>query len=232
MISKNLINKKGLQPMTATCFAIFESTPITENVRKSISNQTFYTMKGLNIARKKNGKNSSKTQAQMVQRTRWTKVLDLEALFEPASQIGFPRRKTTETYHNAFMSANTNAEAVSVSEDLEVTVNYPEILCAQGRLKLPRSLSVSADAETRTLTFTHAAEGNGCRRYANDQLYALVVETTLEDSELYELGTRSESEPVAATLPEDWDMDSLAIYVFATTADGKKASNSKYLETA
>lgn len=232
MINFYFNKNNNLQPMAATCFAIFESTPITENVRKSISNQTFYTMRGLNIARKKNGKNSSKTQAQMVQRTRWTKVLDLEALFEPASQIGFPRRKTTETYHNAFMSANTNAEAVSVSEDLEVTVNYPEILCAQGRLKLPRSLSVSADAETRTLTFTHAAEGNGCRRYANDQLYALVVETTLEDSELYELGTRSESEPVAVTLPEDWDMDSLAIYVFATTADGKKASNSKYLETA
>ena len=212
--------------------ARFRSTPITSDVQNSIDNQTFSKWRTLNIAKKKVNENKSRTLPQLQQRARWQKAIDLDDLFELSSEIGFPSRSATLDYHNAFLKANANEKVIAVSDDLEVTVNYPEILCAQGRLKLPRSLSVSADAETRTLTFTHAAEGNGCRRYANDQLYALVVETTLEDSELYELGTRSESEPVAVTLPEDWDMDSLAIYVFATTADGKKASNSKYLETA
>ena len=228
MFVETFITKK--LESNSKCFAIFQSTPITEDVRNSLSNQTFYTLKGQNIARKKISKNGSRSQAQLVQRTRWAKALDLETLFEPASQIGFPKRKSTESYHNAFMAENVNKDAVEVSEELEVTVNYQNIRCAKGKLKVPKDFSVTADAEMHTLTFTHAAEEDGCQRYSTDRLYALVVETTEEDSELFELGTRAGSEPITVNLSESWDMGLLAIYVFALTADGKKASDSLYLE--
>ena len=139
-------------------------------------------------------------------------------------------RHRKSSYHNAFMAENVNKDAVEVSEELEATVNYQNIRCAKGKLKVPKDFSVTADAETHTLTFTHAAEEDGCQRYSTDRLYALVVETTEEDSELFELGTRAGSEPITVNLSESWDMGSLAIYVFALTADGKKASDSLYLE--
>ena len=69
-----------------------------------------------------------------------------------------------------------NDGLVTVNEDLEVTVSYPDVLCAQGRwIKLPRTMSVSADAEMRSLTFTHVAEENGTMRYGDDMLYAMVL---------------------------------------------------------
>ena len=115
---KNYNPKIKKMDVTSKCFAIFQSTPITEDVRNSLSNQTFYTLKGQNIARKKISKNGSRSQAQLVQRTRWAKALDLETLFEPASQIGFPKRKSTESYHNAFMAENVNKDAVRISASL------------------------------------------------------------------------------------------------------------------
>lgn len=213
--------------------ATFYNTAITEDITKSISHQTLCKWKGLNVAKKKISANSSKTIAQQMQRKRWAKAFELNVLFAPASEVGFPERKPTESYHNAFMAANGNERAIPVSEDLEVTVSYPDVLCAQGRwIKLPRTMSVSADAEMRSLTFTHAAEENGTMRYGDDMLYAMVVDTDLQDAELYELNARNNSEPVMITLPDDWDMDALAVYVFALTADKKKASNSKYMEIA
>ena len=110
--------------------ATFYNTAITEDITKSISHQTLCKWKGLNVAKKKISANSSKTIAQQMQRKRWAKAFELNVLFAPASAVGFPERKPTESYHNAFMAANGNERAIPVSEDLEVTVSYPDVLCA------------------------------------------------------------------------------------------------------
>lgn len=209
--------------------AIFKSTPMTEDVRKSISNQTFAIVRGQNVARKKISRNSSKTVPQQQQRARIKRMADVEELFDLSSEIGFPKRPATWTTANAFTSANLKNGALTVDDTLEVTVDYAQILCSQGRRKLPRTFTVAADAESRTLTFTHSVELRGRNRNVNDKLYAMVVAPELEDAELFDLGTRAESEPVVVEVPEDWDMASLEVYVFALSPNGKVASDSRHL---
>lgn len=209
--------------------ARFRSTPITSDVQNSIDNQTFSKWRTLNIAKKKVNENKSRTLPQLQQRARWQKAIDLDDLFELSSEIGFPSRSATLDYHNAFLKANANEKVIAVSDDLEVTVNYEAILCAKGRRKLPHTFSVTADGENQTLTFTHSTEARGSKRDKTDELYAMVVAPELEDAELFELGTRTDSEPVTVTLPEGWDVNSVEVYVFALSADGTKASNSLHL---
>ena len=209
--------------------AIFNSTPITEGVRQSISNQTFAIVRGQNVARKKISRNSSKTVPQQQQRARMKRIADVEELFELSSEIGFPKRPATWTTANAFTSANLKNGALTVDDTLEVTVDYAQILCSQGRRKLPRKFTVTADAESRTLTFTHSVELRGRNRNVNDKLYAMVVAPELEDAELFDLGTRAESEPMTINVPEGWDMASLEIYVFALSPNGRIASDSRHL---
>ena len=116
-----------------------------------------------------------------------------------------------------------------MDDSLEVTVDYAQILCSQGRRKLPRTFAVTADTESRTLTFTHSVESRGRNRNVNDKLYAMVVAPELEDAELFDLGTRAESEPMTINVPEGWDMASLEIYVFALSPNGRIASDSRHL---
>ena len=113
--------------------AIFKSTPMTEDVRKSISNQTFAIVRGQNVARKKISRNSSKTVPQQQQRARIKRMADVEELFDLSSEIGFPKRPATWTTANAFTSANLKNGALTVDDSLEVTVDYAQILCSQGR---------------------------------------------------------------------------------------------------
>lgn len=209
--------------------ATFKSTPITSDVQNSIDNQTFCKWRSMNIAKKKVGENKSNTLAQQKQRLRMEKVVELSAPFDVAAQIGFPGKNSVEDYVNAFVGANLNDRVVEVNDDLEVTVNYEEIQCAKGRRMLPRSFTVTLDAETKTLTFTHSTEARGKLRDKEDKFYALVVEPDLVDSELYDLDTRTGTEPVTITLPEEWATSALEVYVFALSKDGKKASNSRHL---
>ena len=198
---------------------------------QSMAENTYYRSRGKNIVKVKIDTNNSRTLKQQQQRAKMRTLIPLCKALNTPIHAGFPERPTDFSAWNAFVSLNVGH--VSVTEDLEVTVSYPDVLCAQGRwIKLPRTMSVSADAEMRSLTFTHAAEENGTMRYGDDMLYAMVVDTDLQDAELYELNARNNSEPVMITLPDDWDMDALAVYVFALTADKKKASNSKYMEIA
>lgn len=209
--------------------AVFKSTPITSDVQNSIDNQTFSKWRGINVAKKKINENKSEKPKQLQQRARWRKALELEKLFRLSSEIGFPSRPVTQDYHNAFLSTNANKRAIEVSEDLEVTVNYDAILCSKGQRVLPRTFTVSADSENRTLTFTHSVEARGSDRDKTDELYAMVVAPELKDAELFELGSRIDAEPVTISLPENWSVDAIEVYVFVLSADGKKASDSRHL---
>lgn len=184
------------------------------------------------MVKQKVGANTSNTPAQQRQRLRWAKMADLEALFEEASVIGFPGRPKACTPNNIFRQLNTNSEVVEVSDALEVTVNYPRICCAKGRLKLPASVAVSREGGDNSLAFSIGAEENGTRRQVTDVIHVLVVETVLEEALLAELGSRGDGGIKTVELQEGWSMDNLAIYLFVVSADGKRASVSKYLELA
>lgn len=209
--------------------AIFKATAIAGRTKNSVDKLTFCHTRGRNVVKTKIDENKSKTPLQQKQRKLWAELQKLDAIFDEAVLVGFPSRANYLTAHNAFVKANVTA--VQVSEELEATVDYTKIVCSQGRLKVP-TVSVTADAEQGQLTFTHKQERYGKRHKADDQLYAMVVDKTLGEGELFQLDKREDKDPVVVELPEEWTMDSLAVYVFALSADGHMASNTKYVKVS
>ena len=205
--------------------ARFRSTPITSDVQNSIDNQTFSKWRGINVAKKKINENKSEQPKQLQQRARWRKALELEKLFRLSSEIGFPSRPATQDYHNAFLSTNANKRAIEVSEDLEVTVDYPVMqLGNHDDRDLPEQITVTADADAHTLTFTHGAEEYGAYAEPTDRLYAALYNPALRRSVLCELNTRGDTEPVTVNVPSRWEMSDVQVYVFVLSEDGRYGS--------
>lgn len=208
--------------------AIYQATAVARRLKKSLGEQTFCRNRGRDVVKMKVEENTSNTPLQQRHRLAWKRKLELEELFDEASYIGFPKRPEFQTFHNAFMQAN--GEVVEVNESLEVTVDYTRILCAQGKLRVPKVMSVTCSADDRQLVFTHNAEKNGYKKREDDMLYAAVLEKELEELEVLELNRRSEDEAVIFQMPEDWVVEQLAVYVFVLSKDKHKASNSVYME--
>ena len=119
---------------------------------------------------------------------------------------------------------------IEVDDDLQVTVHFEDILCAKGRVRSVDGMTVKLDAGTRTVQLELAPETTeGWRRQMSDRVYALVGETVQMDAKLVEVGTRGEGGSTSVTLRQRWDPEKVVVYVFATTADGKRASNSEYV---
>lgn len=92
-------------------------------------------------------------------------------------------------------------------------------------------MSVTADAEAHLLTFSITEpQGIVSHSKGNDVYYAVVLETNLQEMAMEALGERDAMEATTMTLPDTWDMNALAVYVFTTSQNGKQASKSVYLE--
>ena len=208
---------------------IFNPTSIVEDLRKSVGNQTFYLLKGQNVARKKQaGRTDAPSEEQRKQRARFAAGADLQWLFAEAAEKGLPSHPRQMTAQNYFSSLNLNEGVIEVSETLAPTFNFDQVVCAKGRVRLPENISVTYDEGSNALSFTMGAEEDGVHRQATDEAYAFVVETKKFDSRLVPLGARGDGGTASFELKTGWDAANLAVYLFAVSADGKKASNSQY----
>ena len=67
---------------------------------------------------------------------------------------------------------------------------------------------------------------------ADDQVYAVLYETVLKRGKLILLRARGENGNTSESLPEEWDPANVKGYAFATTKNGKAASDSVCLTIA
>lgn len=208
--------------------AIFESTAFTR-LRKSFGNLTTYRLRGLNILRGKvKDIRNPRTLEQQMQRARMKEAVRLSRGFSSALRLGFPARPATETAFNAFV--RTNMEAIAVTEELEVTADFEQILCASGTRKVP-SVTVSVAADSGMVTCTVEEEsGNRPDAASDDSVYLVLYESAQNTCEVYALGTRSAtSGMLEQQLPDDWEAANLHAYVFVLSASKRIASDSRYV---
>lgn len=208
------------------CFAIFKM-PFMHRLTQSMAENTYYRSRGKNIVKVKIDTNNSRTLKQQQQRAKMRTLIPLCKALNTPIHAGFPERSTDFSAWNAFVSLNVGH--VSVTEDLEATVDYENLLVAEGSLEMLEDITVTADAETHSLLFSHAAEDYGYGSEPTDVLHAVVLEKGLMRSRMFTLNTRSESEPVSVEIPEKWDMENLEVYVFFLSEDGRKASDSRHV---
>lgn len=201
--------------------AIFESTVFT-HLRKSFGNVTTCVSRGMNILRTKTTiVNNPNTLEQRKQRLRMKELVDLSLVFYDVCNLGFPRHRLGETPLNVFV--RLNMQAVSVSEKLEVTLQYDRLVCSEGRLKAP-DVSVSGEADAHRLVFTPTAQEYALGKSPDVSVYAVMFEKARREVQVDLLCKAGESEPVNVELPGNWDPDEIAVYVFTLAADKRSAS--------
>lgn len=205
---------------------------VLEYLRGKVGSVSFFYREGELMARTAHARSGKTTSVKLLtQRLRFGTLLTLAALLTSILALGFPRRKWGWTPGNMFVHLNKDVVTVDDLETGQVTVAFADLVVSGGRL-VPPEVSVSLEEGTNTLAFEVAPMGIGTDCFADDKVYAVYIcpgKYTRVGS--LELGTRGEGGSASVKLPS-YMTGELFVYVFATTADGRLASDSVYLPLA
>ncbi|MDE7074468.1 MAG: hypothetical protein K2O69_05370 [Odoribacter sp.] len=206
-----------------------DSTAFIE-MSKSFGNLTTYKLKGQNIVRRKVTKVANpKTLKQLQQRLRFALSNKLADCFLQAIVLGLVDRKACLSAANYFVSLNK--DVVTVSKELEATIDFPAIVVAKGNRAMPEGITLTHNAETGAFTVEVEAEEFMSHAADDDEFFCYVCERTKLKGKLFSLGERGTLTTSTLNLPQKWDTspENLAFYVFCVAKDRKRASNSVYL---
>lgn len=190
--------------------------------------------KGTEVSRKparESQKRQSVAFGTVVRAGRWLK---------PVIRLGFPGGNGCPKGVNGFSSANVSS-AVSIEQinpdepvrqrkkatcEFRGVIDYGKLRVAAGALVTP-TLSIEVDEGARTVAFVHQGfPVNAVDCLLEDKIYGVLFYAPNHRGRVVELGTRGETFSVKVDFPEDAREAGLAVYAFATTVDGKDASDS------
>lgn len=161
----------------------------------------------------------------------------------PVIRLGFPGDNGYPKGANGFSSTNV-PDAVTVERinpdkpirqhkkavrEFRGVIDYDKLRVAAGALITP-TLTIEVDEENRTVAFEHQEFPlNTIGRLLDDKIYGVLFYPPNHRCRVVELGARGETFNVKVSFPEDAQAAGLVVYVFATTVDGKDASDSACL---
>jgi hypothetical protein len=201
--------------------------PLLGPMRKSMGNFTIYSYNGMNIVRSKPFRvRDAKSEKQLNVRAR---MIGLGATYRDLSSIiglGFPENSETKSPQNMFVSANYSTAFELV--DNKPVISYPLMLVAKGSLPEvtvteavidAEGIKIRYDAEALFPDVTATDEIIACAELKNGAL--LITRQVLS---FESIGT------IVLNHPDLQAADVVCCYLFARTGDGKKTSNSVYVE--
>lgn len=206
--------------------AIFNSY-LLGKAKKSVGNITLRYVNPKNIAQAKVfSRKDNPTPEVLDQRARVKVLGKLGRRLLPVVRKGFVGVGDGTT-SNAFMSENM--AAVDVTEEHVATVDFARLKVASGIQDEPK-VDVTYDEESTTYTFNQAAvedEDGFC--LADDLVYGVLVESELSKAKMVTLKTRGAGGITTFVLPDGWTAENVHVYCFATTRNGKTASDSVHV---
>lgn len=225
-------SKKPKVVQAVILMAIFKSTAFSK-LRKSFGNLTTCQSRGINIVKEKVTEvHNPRTLKQRMQRTKFPLLVRLAEAFVQAISIGFPSKAQAHSAENHFVELN--AASVTVNEELETTIDYPNICIAQGNRALPSNITATLDTESGTVTVSVETEEFISHSAQDDEFYCCILEQSSLNTKFAMIGTRAELSTADIQLPANWNKtaSNLAVYLFCTDSEKKHASKSVYLPLA
>lgn len=210
-------------------------------IRGRLGNVDFYKGKnGKNYCKSASFKRRSSKKPQKCSSVVFGTVTGMERWLLKIIRIGFPGGNGYPKGVNGFASAN----AVGVVEPETIhpdqpfnrrkkatqlfrgIINPAKLRIAAGTLVSPRAEAI-IDPVNRQATFTHhGILINSVDCFMDDKIYGVILFPQKQYCQLVTLGTRGETTSINVDLPEKVDPDETALYIFATSASGKEASDS------
>ena len=203
--------------------------PLTGQMRKSYANVNTYVHKGQNvISSKAFNRKDKNTDAQKAQRANFKLIGDTWVWVGNFATTGLLNLPQSQSPYNVFMTMNLPG-AIDNSGEVPV-IDYPKLQIARGSLTAVEVMSTSVVASV--LTVNYDSQMDFPKVDATDVVTVLVK--TIKGAVYFTRQARGEA--FEGTLLVQMRNVVLAdiecVYLFTTTADGKKASNSVFVTVA
>lgn len=199
---------------------------MTGQMRKSMANFNTFVHKGQNVVSSKAfNRKDSNTDAQQLHRASFKLIADAFQSLGGYGESGFPVRPERMSPFNQFMALNLPT-AIDASSGVPV-VDYSKMVIAKGTL--PPVNDAKATFGATGITISCLTNIDFPRAGADD---VLIVLGKMKSGALYTARQTRGSDTrtsVLLPLPNVTADDMEYVYVFLTTADGKKSSNSMYV---
>lgn len=194
----------------------------------SVGNVVYYVKNGINYARSKSkSPYVSNTPAQQVQRGKFGDITQLASMMQGIIEVGFPQRKKSWSPANAFCNLNKNSYTVTASG--QQIVDFDLLQCSKGSLFIP-DVTATLDKESRSIEMTAEAMPDESNCNSEDEVYVGLVDTENKFCQLINICKRGEGGRQTVVLSKYWNITSIVAYAFAMSMDGRKASNTLFVE--
>jgi len=201
--------------------------PIMGQMRKSFANVNTYVHKGQNVVSAKvfNRKDKN-TDAQKAQRASFKLIGDTWVWVGGFAANGLLNLPQSQSPYNVFMTLNLPG-AIDISGDVPV-IDYPKLQITRGSLTPVEVISTSV--EVSVLTVNYDSQVDYPQVDATDVVTVLVK--TLRGAVYFKRQARGEAfeGKILVQMRNVVLADIECVYLFVISADGKKASNSVFVE--
>ena len=201
--------------------------PLVGRAKGSMANFTMYTSHNKNIVRGKAFEiKDAKSKDQLIMRDRMKLLADRYQSFKSIIRLGFPERREDQTSHNMFISANFS-RTFEIIDDIQV-ISKPLLLLSKG--SLPEVKVMNVVTGTDGITIRYNAKEMFPDVKDDDEIIACAL---LNSGGLYIAKQFVGYEDIGTILLKYPNSDAEEVEccnVFVRSGDGKKASNSTYVE--
>jgi len=201
--------------------------PLMGPMRKSMGNFTTMSYNVRNIIRSKAfNLKRKKTKAQQDQIVKMTLLAEVYRSFGGITDQGFVENSKGKSAYNLYVSANFNS-AFDLTGEVPV-ISYPLLLASKGtlpRVRVSEGVLVSEGIRvifSSNLSLPYVSE--------SDHIIAFARTTDGELRMAIQIRGSEETGSILIPLPDLIVGEVVCCYVFARSADGKKSSNSVYVE--
>ena len=138
-----------------------------------IGNNSYYLRKGMQMIRQTGSNYTGSTStAALIQQLIFSVLSAWATTSFPGIKLGLLPHDVWDTARTRFMSLNSGIVTVTDLESKAVEVDFPSLVCAEGRL-VPPDAEVTFDEEAQSLAFTLAAQDPGIDCNEDDTIHGL-----------------------------------------------------------
>jgi hypothetical protein len=191
--------------------------------KKSAGGVVFYNLNGQEIARMKAAQVANpNTPDQQNQRSRMAQLVALNPYLRQATAIGYPGRAKTRSAYNEFIARNIGSAFNIVAG--KPVLNMHLVNVAKGSLQAPANAGTTMP-QSGYLNVNLTSKIDNITAFSTDHVYVLVYSGMKKEIHLQQ-GLRAENQNFEFILQNPDEVWAATVFVFATTANGEKASTS------
>ncbi|MBU1013908.1 MAG: hypothetical protein KKG99_12970 [Bacteroidetes bacterium] len=170
-----------------------------------------------------------RTVGQVSQRTKFSLIVQFLRLLLPIIKIGYALKAIGQSAFNACVSYNIKNSITGTYPDY--SIDFSKIMISQGSLlKVPAPSIDENNASSVSIAFSQHCSSTDTEY--NDLAYALFYNVT-KGSVMTSMGIRKRSDSNVYVAPEMWAVgDEVHAWIFFTSPDGSKVSDSVYAGSA